>query len=457
MNLFKKNTITLILIAVYICNFNLFGTNKTSTTPQKAIAQQKNPKEVWMTIFIHGIINIKPHLSFSNLIRFMRDQITDSIYARAVEIMRKDPFFYQVYAIQGLGLQPIDMSQQNPGNATTAFAHAYKEFASLHSSNQEQLFYTFGWSGLLSSQVRYQEALIFYDQLDKEITRLRAKGLEPKIQTVAYSHGGYVALKTADAADQNLLHANIDTNSSASTPPSFPWYIDELILIGVPVIPDSDFLVQHPLFKKIFHFYSPADRVQVVDCLATNRFFSNRVFSSRYGFTLPDTLTQIQLRFKRIARTATKQCDKHTNGIPARLLRNADPGHTELWSFGWTFGYRDYLPYHPFPVGAYLGYLVAILRELCLPSNHLVMDVRLFENKMLIKSINTSPKLTIPFPGVDDHQRILSIIKPCIPVEYTRDMYEQKAKQALAKAHAIKKAEKKEKWLKRRKWRRTKI
>ena len=433
----------------------------TDTTAGKKI----EPEEVWITIFIHGIINIKPHLSVSNLIRFMRDQITDSIYARAVEIMRKDPFFYQFYAMQGLGLQKIDILLTTPGHASGAFAIAYDAFNALNTLNphQKNIFYTFGWSGLLSTQIRYQEAALFYEQLETEIIEYRKLGINPKVRVIGYSHGGHVTLNVG-AYFNNLISHKCDTTSNNSkltenhttadnkSNPSNPgddtalnkkWTIDELVLIGVPIISDTDFLISSPLFKKVYHFYSPGDRVQVVDCLATNRFFSHRIFNPRIGFFLPDNLTQIQLRFKRIARTnfARNGCKHHTKHYPPKLLRNADPGHTELWSFGWTAGYRQYLPFYPFPAGAYIGYIINALSQ-CEPfGNHVVVDIHPFENSMMIKDLTSKKRAVASFPSEQEHKDVVARITPFIPTHCSKQMYEQKAQEAQHSAHEQKKEE----------------
>lgn len=404
--------------------------------------EKEESPEVWITVFIHGIINIKPHLSFSNIIRFMRDQISDSVYARAVEIMRKDPFFYQFYAMQGLGLQKIDGESQ-AGHASGAFAVAYDSFNSLNvqNRNQKNNYYTFGWSGLLSTQVRYQEAMLLYEQLEKEVEAYKKEGINPKVRVIGYSHGGYIALNLGAASDARNL-----------SEPS--WFVDELLLIGVPVISDTDFMINSPLFKKVYHFYSPGDRVQVIDCLATNRFFSHRIFSSRVGFFIPDKLTQIQFRCRRIARTkhAHNACKHHTHHYPSRLLRNADPGHTELWSFGWTAGYRSHLPIYPFPAGAYLNYILNALDQCSHLSNHIVVEIHAFQDKMHVGNLGSYKREVIPFATKQERDQIALLIEPYIPEKYNRQLYAQKAQRALASAHEQKTDEWKQRQLAKGNW-----
>jgi len=425
MTVFQQNLKKFILTL-----FCLFVRNSYNQDQDSPLFKELS-EECWITIVVHGIVNIKPHLSISNLIRFMRDQITDSIYARAVEIMRIDPFFFQYSAMQGLGLEKIDLNRKQAGYASGAFALSYTHLEHYMSQKTEKnIFYTFGWSGLLSTQIRYHEAEIFYNALEKEIKNLREQGLNPKIRIIGYSHGGYIALNLG-AVFNNKKCNNLD------------WCVDELILLGVPVISDTDFLVESLLFKKIYHIYSPGDRVQVVDCLATNRFFSHRIFRSRVGFLLPQKLTQIQFRVKRIARTrlAQKRCKHHTHHYPPKLLRNADPGHTELWSFGWSMGYRPYLPLYPFPVGSFIGYLINTIKNNNLCSNHLIMDIRPFQENIVVSAYDSHLCTTVPFPSQQMLDDLASQLNPFIPTDCSRAEYQTKAQHALRIAHAQKKEE----------------
>src|SRR5580658_913901 len=50
-------------------------------------------REVWVTIFVHGIMSIKPHVSASNFLRFMTDDVRNTVYSKTVEKMRNAPIF----------------------------------------------------------------------------------------------------------------------------------------------------------------------------------------------------------------------------------------------------------------------------------------------------------------------------------------------------------------------------
>lgn len=430
----------LLLKIKYNCLLWLLFLSVSGLTAIETKNEEHPAHDVWITVFVHGILNIKPHLSFSNIIRFLRDQVADSVYARAISIMRKDPFFYQYSAMQGLGLQKIDF-ERNSEYTSGAFACAYDSFFQLNSqgSLQKHIYYTFGWSGLLSNQIRYQEALLFYEQLHKEIEEYKKQGIVPKIRIVGYSHGGYIALNLGAVFGHKAGELQA------------PWSVDELILIGVPVICDTDFMINSPIFKSVYHFYSPGDRVQVMDCLAMNRFFSNRIFTARADFPIPSKLTQIQLRVKRIARTlfARNGCRHHAQKqYPSRLLRNADPGHTELWSFGWSFGYRSYLPLYPFPTASYLSYIMNTLQKICSDlSKHIIVDIHAFQDSMFISDLSSGVTKMMPFPSQSVRDEIANRLTAYIPKNCNKKLYVQKADRALKLAQEQKNKEWHEQYL----------
>src|SRR5438132_14399019 len=76
--------------------------------------------ETWVTIFIHGIMSIQPHLTAQNVMRFIRDDVQHTIYSKTVEYMRLDPYFYLNQAMQEFGLKKINLNDLQPGHATNA-------------------------------------------------------------------------------------------------------------------------------------------------------------------------------------------------------------------------------------------------------------------------------------------------------------------------------------------------
>lgn len=395
-----------IIIITYILYMSSCMLAEPSSPPQEP--------QVWITVLVHGVINPKPHLSFANFIRVLQDQIADSIYTRSVELIRKDTFFHQYHAMQGTGLQLVDMTLIEPGAAASAFATVYEQISMM---NRKQscfnIYYTFGWSGLISPQLRLMEAEIFYHQLVQEVKKYQEQQITPGIRIIAYSHGGHLTLNLG------VVHAYLAQD----------LHIDELILLGLPVIYDTDYLINSSLFESIYHVYSPGDRVQLTDFSSFH--LSNRIFKPRADLTIPPKLLQVQLRCKRIARTKTT----YTYPLcPRWLIRNADPGHTELFSFGWIHNYRTYVPLYPLPAAAYLGFILQELQQNPQFKEHVIVDIHPFADSMILSSADGTQQHTVPFISEEQRAALAAYVQQYAPHNFTQATFEQRTAQAIAAA-----------------------
>ena len=126
----------------------------------------------FMTIFVHG--TVKPvEFSFESLMHIIRDEIDNTLYSQAVKYIRNDPLFYQGQAMQEIGLRRIDRSSKNPHTTAKMITKLYDlQHKHLHSKPEHILYYTYGWSGLLSDTKRYEDAEKFYQQLQVELEHL---------------------------------------------------------------------------------------------------------------------------------------------------------------------------------------------------------------------------------------------------------------------------------------------
>ncbi len=358
---------------------SVFLENATETTT-------KNNQEPWLTVFVHGIKSIKPHISLDNFFRFMIDDIEDTVYAKTIELMRKDQFFYKNQAMYQIGLHRADPNDIGQGKAANAMAVLFEEMNALVGGQRNNYYYTYGWSGLLSPKTRYKDAEIFFVSLEKELQKYYEQGIYPKIRVIGYSHGGNVCL--------NLERIRRDKF------PDSTMCIDQLLLIGSPIQGETDFLVNGPLFKRVYNFFSHADRIQQLDFFSFDRFFSGRTFTNSKCLTLPKKLTQVQIKVTRNSRYTS--CDPRKQKLaknlnnPAiisgksNLIRDISPGHSELWFFGWTsVHYRDKYPLHPFPTVAITPLIINELEKLegILPSPcPIVVDLRPENNLMLVRA-----------------------------------------------------------------------
>jgi len=347
---------------------------------------QEMGDETWITIFVHGIMSIQPHLTVQNVMRFVRDDVQNTIYSKTVEYMRLDPYFYLNQAMQPFGLKKIDLDDLQPGHAASAIAHIYDDVTKLVSPLTKNHYYTFGWSGLLSPSARYNDSVKLLQALTKELEENYWRyGVFPKIRLIGYSHGGNVCLNIA-AARQNT-----DPQSSIS--------IDELILVGVPIQTETDYLSNDPVFKRIYHFFSQKDRIQRIDFFSFNRVFSRRYFRNSNNFRVPKKLMQIDMKFTRSAHTKRDSVKRRAAMVDytkpgiisgkSRLLRDCSPGHLEFWFFGWSpKHYRESFVLHPLPAFVTIPYILHYIKQVqsdIVTPYPVIVDIRPEFETMLIK------------------------------------------------------------------------
>lgn len=405
------------------------------------ISSHIRPTDVTLTVFVHGIMSIQPHLTVSNIMRFMKDKIHKSIYATTVELMRMEPYFHYNQAMQGFGLLPLNPEVLNKTSAPNAIARIYQEMTRLATgSSANNFYYTFGWSGLMSASRRYQDAKELFIALESECAKLKKRGLNPKIRLIGYSHGGNVCLNLA------AVHQDFFPNSLLK--------IDELILIGVPIQVETDYFVNDPIFKKIYHFYSPHDRIQQIDLFSFNRFFSRKRFVNRKKFKMPKNLMQIELKFVRTLKAKnetqkkkfinlTRDFSKPENlSGSSPLLRNISPGHIELWFFGWSpQHYRSDFIFAPLPALVAIPHIMHAIHQVedSLTNPYtVVVDVRPDHEMLLIKQYKPEKvAFALPFATKQQLVHMNELAQLARPDNYSTAEYNQKIKHAHEKAMCI--------------------
>lgn len=394
-----------------------------------SLYSENNEPETCLTIFVHGIMSVKYHMSFPNIMLFIKDQVANSAYQKTVEIIRNDPYFHQSHPIQQAGLHLVDLSLEKPGAAPTLFSRLWEQVDATNNNDlKNNIYYTFGWTGLLSPTVRRFEAQVLYNLLKKEVKKFQEKGIHPKIRIVGYSHGGNVALEMATVKKKNKV------------------MIDELILIGVPVVKTADFLRSHKMFKRIFHFYSKGDRVQNLDLLSWQRWFAIPKGRSKKFEKLPENLTQIEIRVKRLTKHQLERAQKNPDGTVLtynkKAMRVADPGHTELWSFGWgTSSYSKHNPFYPLPTGVFIPYLINTIKTEPNFQDHIIADIYTHEHTMFLRHKQNSLYKKINFLSKPNIDGMLTLAKKYEPANYSIKEYDARVAQAKKEGKRLAKLE----------------
>jgi hypothetical protein len=358
-------------------------------------------REPWMTIFVHGSFgSLLGFLSYSQVVS---DQVEGSQYKKVVNKMRRDPFFFREQPLLQKGLvwvtPTFDLSKTNDKKyAAYPFARVYQNITEYVKPKREKnYFYTFGWSGLMSQRRRALEAIRFYNAVNEKLAEYHAKGIYPKIRVLAHSHGGNL-LAYVGAIDGVL--SNEENGGEAFTllkerynklpvkrevlnnkgqkrfdyKPELPgFFIDELILWGVPIQPETENLFASSVFKKCYHFYSNDDIVQRADWVSTKQGYSNR----RFDLTIDSNkkLVQSRIMIERDVKNNTASAEERTgkdsfwsilfSGGAIVSPASEDPTHKELWFFNWhdeqSQGRKFFLS--PFPVAVFSPLLIELLEK----------------------------------------------------------------------------------------------
>lgn len=381
----QKNKIAIfisaLVIAAIVCTFSIVKFTKKNRVDKQS--------QVWLTVFVHGSVTamLRPP-SLNTLFGVLKDRIEGTLYKNVTEIMRNDTFCAIGQPMLQLGLQKIDKSCCKPDKSATALANIIdKQDFWLHKRTPDKnYYYTYGWPGLVSKKVRYRWAKRFYKELSDEFKKFQAQGINPKLRIFAYSHGGNVSL--------NL--GKVQKNEK----PAYNFSVDELILMGVPLHHGNDYLVNSPIFKKVYNFFSPSDVIQKLDFCARGSLFSRKTFESRKKFQIPDKLTQVKLKMARNRKTKktwpkSKDPRRHFDRPDilygnSRLLRRSSPGHIELWFFNWAGkDYRQSLPLNPLPVVALMpAILYAIEKNRSEDCKRYTVDLRPEQTALIVKGNN---------------------------------------------------------------------
>lgn len=344
-------------------------------------------EDKWVTIFVHG--TLRPFLSISDFFKVLNDSVENSVYEHATRGIRNNPFFYQAQPMQQLGLRKIRMNELHSGDGAQIYAQVFDQIQSLiDPCHTMDAYYTFGWSALLSFSARRVAAEHFFHELNARFANYHKLGYFPKLRIIGFSHGGTTSLYLAEIAKRTGHQALFE--------------VDELILIGTPIQSDTDYLINDPLFKKVYNIYSTGDLVQPSDVLSAG--FDNggrHRFENRQDFCIPAKLTEIRVK---LLRHTLELTDQWGNKRIIKRLDHINPGHTELWYFSWSAEwYRKHFPLTPFPVAVFIPYLTSVTNKLGL-NGHVEMTIDVELDKTRVTAINKD--ITVPFIKRSDYQQL---------------------------------------------------
>jgi len=232
-----------------------------STHPQyivTPIVEKLSRTSTTIVIFIHGATHIP--LVFLSPHRVLTGQFDGtSWYEQAHSRIRGDIDARKTTLMLDLGLMEItdsiyaeSLRKEERHQAAYHIIRAFSRMNLSESSDVQYRFFTFGWSGSISSLEHYRAAEELYQALIQLQESYIAHKIPVRFEIHAYSHGGQVAL--------NLAHVNRSRSS-------LPLTIDLLTLSGVPLHHHNTRHILLGTFNTIINIYSEGDPVQTIDYL----------------------------------------------------------------------------------------------------------------------------------------------------------------------------------------------
>ena len=377
-----------------------------------------------MNVFVHGTFGTA--LGMLSMFNVMQDEVRGTIYHKVTKRMRKDPYFYKDQPIleRGLvGVTPTFDITQTAGMPYAAYplTKAYDTINRHQNDDDEvELYYTFGWTGLISQIARRNEAIRFYNALVDERDRLLQNENfdEVLITLIGHSHAGNMMLnlalinevlgfdldqpipENASANKDKLealkkMHTEIaglpdravaaqkrDQKKFDFQPEQRDLIVDELIMLGTPIQPETDHCAVSGTFNQVFNFYSDEDVVQRMDWVSTKEGVSKQRFETREGLPMPhQRITQARLKMggpdghaaPRNEQTKTFW-QRLLSGVPLFSKMTDDPDHRELWFLSWQAD-ESKSKIAPLPAAVLTPFFIKTIRKSGLQDVDLIITV----------------------------------------------------------------------------------
>jgi hypothetical protein len=413
-------------ITLFFIRHTYWGSPKGSLKVQNSPTQQVTPpKTVWVNVFVHGTFGTL--LGILSLPNVLKDEVQGTAYRDINKNMRDDHYFFKTQPILDRGLLPVNPTFDLATTNHKLFAiypitKAFDLFGNETSfKNYEQRYYAFGWSGLMSQHRRRFEAIRFFNALQEEISALKKQNLEPRIRLIAHSHGGNLCLnlgaivpilntKTFDSFHKYSLDPQ--TNESIKqmltiitslptkelvaqaegqkkfdyVPTDKNFSVDELILLGTPIQPETENFLQSPIFKTIYNIYSSEDTVQQADWVSTKNQTSKQRADEAFVMRANELarrqeaprIIQIKIMYEHQVTESPEKAllvDSRKESSKPSLLdtllgtrpMSKDPNHKELWCF---HKYRTDRP----KTGAYVSFLSPLPTAVMIPPILTLLD-----------------------------------------------------------------------------------
>lgn len=337
-------------------------------------------KEQNITIFIHG--TFMPEFAILSPYQTYTQNLNDQdFYSKSIEKIRNNKEIYQDSLTLNTGFHKISKKiiqnytkqKLNKEQSRLGAYHLIGLYNNINESifknSNKNIYYTFGFSGLLSNNHRKETSQTLYNCLTNLIKKKSKKNIKLNINLVSFSHGGNVALYLAEV--ENKYRKNLEINN--------------LVLLGTPIQKETVHFAKSQIFKKIINIYSEADSIQIKDTIST----------------LGQTHRKINdlIKYKKDIYNIRLLADKNKDAF----------GHSNFWCLG-KYGYSHYfwqptktknvLEFlDPLPIVTLIPCFISIIENLRQKLSNKILDLdislKVKEKKFLIKAYKHNSNKTL--------------------------------------------------------------
>lgn len=238
------------------------------------IITQTNAQSIDVHVLIHG--TRFSGLAFTSFIPFLRKKLSsDNLYTIAIKKSRCDVrlFDSQVMLERGLvriqadGITQCRAGALEPTLSRRAAFHVFNGYDHLcPKKDTTNIYFTFGWEGLLEDKHRAETAAQLYNELVALRAKLQKEHPHDAIRFFlhGHSHGGNVILYLA----QHETHEKKNL------------IIERACLYGTPIQRETAGFANHSMFKTVISYHSHGDHIQTADKFSTKSKTSERCLSS---------------------------------------------------------------------------------------------------------------------------------------------------------------------------------
>jgi hypothetical protein len=213
--------------------------------------------------------------------------------------------------------------------------------------------FTFGWSGLMSEQERWDATVELYEALALIHAEALGRGVTPQIHLYAHSHGGQLPLQLPlirkERNDKHLI-------------------IDRLVLTAVPLFRQNtrNLLVttdDHvPMFRAVWNLYAPGDFAQTIDYFSVPE---RRCFQELRA-TIPFPRARPDIRIHDVAITIDNKFSvPHRAFFDIGIIEPSPRRRRRSRRYQERYNQAHYFTHHlsPFPLAALYPPLIGILQQ----------------------------------------------------------------------------------------------